>query len=249
MYPWLSLGPLQGPTYFIILSSVYCFGIYFLSIRAQKMKMSLSHAMDLCLIGMVFGFIGARLFYVFYQEWEYYSAAPLEILKFWKGGFVYYGGFVGGGLACFGFLKFNNLKVGEWADLVAPVLCLCYGIGRLACLAAGCCYGANCDLPWAIQIGDSEVYRHPTQVYAFLYEFLFFIILILLEKRSLLKKKWGQGQLFAFWLVAHGGGRILMEHFRADQRGQFVYSLSISTWISIGLMSLGLYFLFKIKKK
>ncbi|RME17040.1 MAG: prolipoprotein diacylglyceryl transferase [Bdellovibrio sp.] len=228
------------PTYTLIISLVYCFCLWYLIKRAKKKRYDIKITLDLALIFMIAGFVGARLFHVFYEAPQYYKVHPLDILKIWRGGFVFYGGAITIALSFIWFLKSKKQPLLYWADLWAPVLAIGYGLGRLACFFNGCCYGKVCSLPWAVHFPGTphpELARHPTQLYATAWGLLNFALLITLES---LKVKRKPGDLFFLWLFIHAIGRLMMEHFRDDDRGQFILNLSISSWISLGLIVLSL---------
>lgn len=244
MYPTLSLtSEIQIPTYYLVLSFTVCLGLLWSVRRADHLDLSRSTTLDIGLIIMVAGFFGGRLFHVLYEDFPYYREQPLRVLEFWNGGFVFYGGAL---LAAFlGFIYLRKkapTQIGAYLDLLAPVMALCYAVGRIACLLAGCCYGRFCDLPWAI------AERHPTQLYASLWEAGVLLILLGLEKGRELPKSENlfqrTGSIFYTWISLHALGRLLMEHFREDFRGP-QWGLSISSWISVGVLTLGLYLLFK----
>lgn len=221
------------PTYFIYLSALFSGLVVALPWWAKKQNQDVLQALNIGLILMVMGFIGARLFHVLYESPEIYKQDPALIFAFWTGGFVFYGGAITAFVAATAYVKIKNLDFLSWADFWAPIVALGYGLGRVACLLAGCCYGRSCDLPWAI--GG----RHPTQIYAMISELIVFAILILLIpifKKSPQKK----GMLFLLWLVLHTSGRLLMEYFREDFRGDFYAGLSISSWISLVILSIAL---------
>lgn len=216
-------------SYFVYQSFLYTGLILFTWWRINRQGMPFRIAWNLALILMVAGFIGGRLFHVFYEAPDYYKEDPWRILQFWQGGFVFFGGMGLAALACAVYLKFEKENFLEWADFYAPTFALGYAFGRLGCLIAGCCYGIYCDAPWAVN------HRHPTQIYAFLTEIILFRYLLAKEKEHP-----AEGRLFAFWLVGHSLGRMLMESYRADDRGAFVAGLSISSWISLLLFGIGL---------
>ncbi len=207
------------------------------------MQLSRSIALDLSLIIMVASFVGSRMFHVFYENFDHYAEAPLKILYFWEGGFVYYGGAIFSALAVAIYLYFKAPKNFEcYFDLFAPVMSLAYILGRSACFLAGCCYGESCELPWAV---DG---RHPTQLYAMIFELGTLILILGLEKTPLksrrpqvLKK---EGAVFYVWIFLHALGRLIMEQFRDDFRGANL-GLSISSWISVFVMLLGFFMLVK----
>ena len=181
---------------------------------------------------MFFGLIGARLIHILYEEPSYYSERPMAAFEFWNGGFVFYGGFLGAVAGGYIFLKLKKVaSIAQVFDLAAPVASFGYGFGRLACLWAGCCYGKDCELPWAIQG------RHPTQLYSTLWELGVWMILIGIEPK--VKRP---GQFFAIWLALHSVGRFLIEFYRDDFRGP-VAIFSISGWISLALLMASLTFL------
>jgi Prolipoprotein diacylglyceryltransferase len=190
---------------------------------------------------MVTGFLGGRLFHVFFEQWDYYAKDLSLILHFWDGGFVFFGGAILSASAAWIFLFFTDKKhTLDYFDLFAPIMALAYGLGRIGCLMAGCCYGKACDLPWAIN------HRHPTQLYATLWELAAMLILLGIagidrknRKPAVFQKP---GAVFFLWMIFHGFGRLLMETFRDDFRGP-VWGITISSWISVALIALGVFLL------
>lgn len=237
----------QLPIYFLILSAVYTFLIFFVYKRSGRFEFDQKIAMDLCFVLMVAGFIGGRLLHVFYESPQIYIQQPSLILKFWYGGFVFYGGFFSCLLAAYLFLKSKNESFYTWSNFMAPVFALGYSLGRWSCFFAGCCYGKFCEMPWAVKFAwdPDQVPRHPTQIYASLWEFIVFLILIYLEKRKFkdARESHSTFPLFGIWLVLHSIGRMVMEHFRDDFRGSFIAGMSISTWISVLTAMVGIIFI------
>ena len=200
--------------------------------------------MDLCLVLLVAGFIGARLFHIFFEGFSHYRSHPEEIFYFWQGGFVFYGGALTAYLAVFIFIKKFRLDFWPWHDVLAPVLAFSYSLGRLACFFVGCCYGKVCALPWALPLKQwnpesqkTEILlRHPTALYASGMEFLILCFLLFLErKKTIFGQRLGTGHLFLFWILLHSVNRMVMETFRDDPRGGEFYGLSLSMIISITL--------------
>jgi phosphatidylglycerol:prolipoprotein diacylglycerol transferase len=240
MYPEIRFSAdFAIPTYFLILSLVFSFLVIFVFQRAQKMNWDVDRALHLCLLIMVGGFIGGRAMHVLYEQPEIYFANPVYIFQFWRGGYVFYGGAIAAAVAC-GFylwrLKDSFLK---WADFFTPAISLGYGLGRLSCFFAGCCYGEASVLPWALRFAGGQATRHPTQMYTTLWEVFAFAILVQLEKKSFFKSR--TGLIFSIYLAWHSLGRLWIESFRDDFRGHLYGGLSISTWISFGLFGSALW--------
>lgn len=152
-------------------------------------------------------------------------------LSFWTGGgFVFYGGFIGG-LAFLSFFKFADRKLGVkdlWPML--PALAIGHGIGRIGCLLAGCCYGKPTDLFWGVFLHDH--YRHPTQL-------LEAVALVTLGV-YLFKSKRTTSSKISVYLVSYGVLRLIIEALRGDAvRGQWGL-LTPSQWISIVLIMAGI---------
>jgi phosphatidylglycerol:prolipoprotein diacylglycerol transferase len=183
---------------------------------------------------MIGGFFGARLFHVFFEEPAYYFEDLTRTLEIWRGGFVWYGGAIGGALTSIALARWRRLPIAKWLDVFAPILALGYALGRIACLFTGCCYGAICVLP------SGYSFRYPTQAFAVLWEFAALAVLLLLEKKRNEGKSTAvyrsAGSLFACWLVIHSVGRLIMEYFRADPRGPSPLGMSLASWISVVLL-------------
>ena len=238
MFPEIRISDsITLPTYLVYLSLLYCFLVFFVVRRAEAQDKEVRTALDLGLILMVAGFVGGRLLHILFENPEYYMEDLSRVYKFWEGGFVYFGGFLLGLAGCAFYVWKKQLRFLEWADFYAPVIALGYGLGRVSCYLAGCCYGRYCSLPWATQFpwDSRQVPRHPTQLYAVIWELAVFALLISLPKI----RRFKAGFVFSLWLMLHGMGRLMMEYYRDDFRGQDLWGLSISSWVSIGIILLG----------
>lgn len=239
-YTQIDLGFIQLPTYYTVISLTYCICITWFYNRCEERNLSPKNAMDIGLIVLIGGFVGARIFHILFELPAYYIANPLEIFYFWQGGYVFYGGLLSAYFFAFLYARRLKLTFWLWHDTLAPVAALGYALGRLACFLNGCCYGKVCDLPWAMPLEQVHVvsdkttflYRHPTQLYATAMELGILSLLIWYEKR---RPK--LGNIFLVWLILHSLARIIMETFRVDPRGAEFFGLSLSTSISIFLIA------------
>jgi len=240
MYPILfNRGSLTIYSWGAMLALAIIIITYLLYRRFLEEKLDPNHLFNLILLCAIFGILGARLFYVFFYEWDYYSLHLLEII--WPaGGFsglVWYGGFAGGLLAAVIYVWRQQLMFWSLADLFAPYLALAYAIVRVGCFLNGCCYGEACALPWAVSFPVvDDLPRHPTQLYSSFLNIIIFTVLLYLYPR----RKWN-GQVFVSYLVLYSVYRFFVEFYRENLLwGSF---LTIAQWISLGVFAVGSFIL------
>lgn len=253
MYPVFTASQhIHLSSYLIWMSLTFCIGVYYFYRRSFKTSLSAKIASELAIWIILGGFVGARALHIIAEYPQYYLDHPSEILKFWKGGFVFYGGLLGGLISAFIFLRRKHQIFSKWLDHSAPVIAFGYAFGRLGCLWAGCCFGKECTLPWAIVFrsgveAPSGIPIHPTQIYASLAELLIWLVLLNLEKLKSITSN--SGQLFYVWMILHGTSRIFVEQFRGDFRGIEYGGFYISTYISLTIVLSGfILYLSTVKK-
>lgn len=228
MYPQVTLFSETIPTYFIFLSLLSCGLIFYVRARALAQQMEVRIALNVGAIVLIAGFVGARLFHVLYEYPRYYINNPLAIFYYWQGGFVFYGGVIAATLVGLWYLNGQKQNFLSWLDFYVPVIAVGYGLGRISCFLAGCCYGRYCEL---------FAGPHPVQLYVTAWELATFIGLIFLERKSDIRKH--IGRLSGIYAITHGLGRIMMEFFRDDDRGALLLGFSVSTWISVLVIGAG----------
>ena len=211
--------------------------------RTERLDLSAHFALDLYLVVLLGAFVGARAFYILYQEPSFYFANLEQIFYFWNGGYVFFGGFIGSVLMGSVYCSVQKTSKELWLNFSVPILSFGYAVGRFACFLSGCCYGEKSDAFWSVFMHGAS--RHPTQIYASLAEFTILTTLIFVEKNQGFKSF----LVLPLWLVLHGLGRILMEIYRADPRGGEVLGLSVASFISLIMIAMGVGFLFyKLKR-
>jgi len=247
MHPILfRLFGLEIRTYGVMVAAAFFVGIYGASLFAEKQGIKKYYIYDLGLLTVVFGLLGARLLYVAIW-WKDYVNNPLEILMVWKGGLVYYGGFILATIAALTWMNIKKLPVLKISDILVPFLALAHSIARIGCFFNGCCYGRE-DVHGIIfrSIGDNLPHL-PTQLYESAANFVNFIILILFNLNS--KKK--KGDVLYLYLLNYGVIRTIMEVFRGDPERGTIFMFSTSTFISMFLIAAGIIGLIynKVKKE
>jgi len=175
---------------------------------------------DLSLVLVVSGIVGARLYYVL-MDFGYYLRHPLEMFAVWQGGLSIHGAIIGAVIAGGVFVRKNGFSFLKTADLFTFGLVFGQMIGRWGNFFNSEAFGLPCDLPWKLYIPFESRplgyifydYFHP----AFLYESLCsLIILIILLCLRFWFKEIKAGTIFFLYLVLYSCVRIVIETIRID---------------------------------
>jgi phosphatidylglycerol---prolipoprotein diacylglyceryl transferase len=190
---------------------------------------------DLGFYMLIAAIIGARVFFLIVNP-EVVLENPLAAFQIWKGGLVFYGGFIAAVITAIVFVRGKKLRFMRVADIFSPGLSAGHAIGRIGCFFAGCCYGRECELPWAVVFKDplslapTGVHLHPTQLYSVAADLMVFGLLWFFRKRTT-----RQGQLFWLYVLLYGIIRTILELFRGDPRGFIWGGPSVAQVIGIAL--------------
>lgn len=188
--------------------------------------------MDLVLYAVIFGIIGARIYYVIFA-WDLYKNDLLSIFNLRNGGLAIYGGVIGAVLTLYVYAKRKKLSFATLLDTGAPGLITGQIIGRWGNFFNREAFGDYTDSLFAMQIQVSRVRKsditetlashiqmidgvefiqvHPT----FLYEGAWNLCILLLMLWTWKKKKFN-GQVFLVYLAGYGLGRFWIEGLRTD---------------------------------
>ena len=253
MYPILfQSGSLRIYAYgfFIVVGFVTAVVLAALKIRKSNTGISFENIVDLLFYTVLSAFIGSRLLFVLIN-FDAYRQHPAQIFKIWEGGLVFYGGLALATMVAFWTMRWHRLPVWKSADLISPLIALGLFFGRIGCFFAGCCYGKETSLPWAVVFRNKDslarlnIPLHPTQLYDAANGLAIFFFLSWMEKR-----KTFDGQIFWLFLFLYSMTRFFIEIFRGDPRG-FLFGDLFSTSQAIGVLLAipSLFMLFYMKKR
>lgn len=238
-----SIGSVTIHGYGVMIAIGFAFAIAMSYIRAKAYGLRKNAIVDIGLLAMIFGFLGAKLLYVI-VEYKAFFAHPLSVLG--SDGFVIYGGIIGGVMATIIYCHIKKISFMSYFDLAIPAVAAAQGFGRIGCFLAGCCYGCESTFLGVIfpegSIAPAGIPLLPTQLISSTGDFLIALALVLYARKSKIK-----GNVGALYLVLYGVGRFVIEFFRNDVRGS-VGTLSTSQFISIFFV-LGAVVLFVINAK
>ncbi len=252
MHPVLiRIGPLTIHTYGFLIAIGFLVALWIAVTQAKREGIPAVRITDLGFYILLSAIIGSRLFFVLINAGHYINH-PLDMLKIWEGGLVFYGGLLLAVPVTVWYARKTGLDLWRTADIFAPSIAIGHVFGRLGCFAAGCCHGrAADDLPWGVIFTDPECLAptnmplHPTQLYESGGELLIFVTLILARNR-----KSFDGQLFIIYLILYAILRFIVEFFRGDAgRGFIMGGLSVSQGISMLLLAAGLFGYMLLKKR
>lgn len=123
-------------TYGVMLALGFLLAILVAMRQARRTGLNPDLVLDLAFYILIAGLVGSRLFYVA-GNWEDFRNNPAEIVMFWRGGLVFYGGLIFAFLAGAWYVKKNRLDFSRVADLIAPSIAIGQTMGRLGCFSAG----------------------------------------------------------------------------------------------------------------
>jgi len=238
-----SIGIVTIHGYGMMIAIGFVFAIIMSYFRAKAYGLRKYAIIDIALLAIIFGFLGAKLLYVF-VEYKAFFLKPLSVLG--SDGFVVYGGIIGGVTAAVIYCRKKNISFMSYFDLAMPAVAVAQGFGRIGCFLAGCCYGCESTFLGVIfpegSIAPAGVPLLPTQLISSAGNFLIALVLVLCARK--IKTR---GHIGALYLLLYGVGRFIIEFFRNDVRGS-VGTLSTSQFISIFFV-IGAVVMFVINKK
>ncbi|WP_251423137.1 prolipoprotein diacylglyceryl transferase [Veillonella agrestimuris] len=178
-----------------------------------------THVPDFSITVAVAGLIGARLWDVFFFDWDYYGNHLLEIPFVWQGGMAIQGGVVLGTIAGYWYLKKHNIDFWAFADIFAPALILAQSVGRMANLLNGDAFGHPTGGNFGILYPESTLaYRTygnqplwPAEIWEGQIDILIFVVLLLFSSF-----KHAKGQVFVLYAVLYSAARFGLEFLRGD---------------------------------
>lgn len=163
-------------------------------------------------------------------------------------GFVFYGGLIGGVLSVYIYARKFNLHFLNLIEIMVPVVPLIHSIGRIGCFCAGCCYGKPMDPPFGVHfhpesVAPKGIALFPIQLLESVLNLMLFIGIFIYSR-----KERRSGQILGLYFIGYGIVRFILEYFRYDVARGIFWGLSVSQWISILLLPIGLYLLKIINK-
>lgn len=236
---------------FLLLLAVLC-GLYILMKEGKRYEFSGDFLFNLAFWMIIFGFVGARIYYVIFN-YKYYLNDPVSILRVWEGGLAIHGGLLGGFITLLIYCHRYHTRIDKVTDMISIPLILGQAIGRWGNFFNGEAHGSATTLlslqskhiPEFVIKGMyiNGVYYHPTFFYESLWCLLGFIVLVIAKHYKYLKV----GQLTSIYLMWYSVGRFFIESLRTDSL--MFGGFKVAQLVSIGLFILGLIIFMVLSRK
>ena len=216
---------------------------YFIATKSkEKFDNNIDDILEVGIISLIVGIIGARLYYVLFNL-EYYIESPLRILNLRDGGLGIYGGIILGLITAYIVCKKKKMDVINVFDFVIPYLALSQSIGRWGNFFNVEAYGSVTDsiLRMGINTVNGYMEVHPTFLYESVCTLIIFFIL-----RNIQKNRKFKGEVFILYLMSYSFIRFFIEGLRQDSL--MIFNFRISQILSLLIFVISLIILiFKFK--
>lgn len=219
--------------YGIIIGCAILIGFLIATSEAKRTRQNPEDYLDMGIIGVIAGIVGARAYYVIFS-WDMYKDNLLHIFNLREGGLAIYGGVIGAVIAVFVLARIKRLSPFQILDTIAMALLNGQMLGRWGNFFNREAFGEYTDSLFAMRLpldavrsgdvtelmrehieridGVSYIQVHPTFLYESVWCCILLIILALYRKH----KKY-EGELFLLYIFGYGLGRVWIEGLRTDQ--------------------------------
>ena len=250
-----SIGSLSVQWYGIIIVLGMALACLYAFWRMKSVPLVVDDMLDIALVCIPSGIVGARLYYVLTSLENY--PAFWDVFKIWEGGLAIYGGIIGGFIGIFAVCRHKKKSLLRVLDCIAPGVMIGQLVGRWGNFVNAEAYGVIGPYDFLGHTFDAAslaehnpfimtvngMYVHPT----FLYESVWNLIGFLLINAFWKHKKY-DGQILLLYLTWYGFGRAVIEGFRGDSL--YIGSLRISQLLSFICFAAGVILLiaFAVKR-
>ena len=239
---FFSLGPVTIYWYSIMILVAVLVAMFVVRIESKKNYMK-EYFDNLIFYLIIFGVIGARIYYVIF-EFDQYKHDLLSIFKIWEGGLAIYGAILGGlGVVIYYSLK-NKQRFLKTTDILVPGLIIGQAIGRWGNFFNHEAHGGVVTLEYLQKLHIPKfiinemhiggVYYHPTFLYESLWCLLGFVVILIIKKFF---DKF-EGLTTYTYFIWYGVGRFFIEGLRTDSL--YIGAVRVSQLVSVILIMVGI---------
>ncbi len=239
MYPIaLQIGSLSIRWYGVMAAVGFLTAAWILERNRKYAMMSKDQSSNVLLLGLLFGILGARIFYVV-QFFDHFRDDLSRIWRIDQGGLVFYGGFLLALVATVIYTRMQKLDTVRVLDVLSPALAAAHGFGRIGCFLNGCCFGRATGAFWgvtpppgselALQTGNLPL--HPVQLLEAGENFLLALLYCWMLRHT------RRGVVISAFMLIYGVLRCFNETLRGDN--VLYFHLTPAQWIGALLIPAG----------
>ncbi|WP_030143525.1 MULTISPECIES: prolipoprotein diacylglyceryl transferase [Mycetocola] len=242
-----NIGPITIYFYALCIMAGIVAAAFLVNHRLNKLGAGNGVVLDMILLTVPIGIIGARIFHVLTHPNDYfYPGANLwEVVDIRSGGIAIFGALLGGAVGAWLGCKWTGLRFWVFADALAPGLLLAQAFGRFGNYFNQELFGTPTDLPWGLQIDSTNAawplglpagtLFHPTFLYEVIWNLLGVLFLLWLSR----KINVGWGKVFGAYLIWYGAGRTVWESIRIDPSEIFL-GIRVNVWAALLAILVGI---------
>ena len=210
------IGDFTIKWYGVIIAVGFLLAFLYALSSCKKMNINQDRLLDVVIVGILVGVVGARLYYVAFYPGDMYIKDPKSILYIWNGGLAIYGGIIGGLLGGAVMAKIRKLKISAVLDVASLGFLIGQGIGRWGNFVNQEAFGTKTTVPWRMYSENTEAVVGGAAHPCFFYESVWCLLGFLLLHFFTRKLRRYDGQTFLLYLIWYGVGRFFIEGMRTD---------------------------------
>lgn len=186
-------------------------GLIALRIRKSPRGFTQDQVSDIAFFAALGAIVGGRIGYMFFYDFHSLLANPLLLFQTWKGGMSFHGGLLGVLLALWYCARKVQKPMLALTDLIAPVVPIGLGAGRIGNFINSELWGRTTDVSWGMIFPNGgPLPRHPSQLYEFALEGVVLFIILWLYSR----KPRPLGAVSGLFALCYGIFRSFVEFYR-----------------------------------
>ncbi len=235
-----SIGGFDIRWYGILIATGIMLGIIISQYNCKWREVDYDNLLNIVLISIPIGIIGARLYYVIF-EFDNYKNNIIDAFNIRNGGLAIHGGLIFALGTALIYTKIKKLSFIKFADVAAPSIILAQALGRWGNFFNQEAHGDVVTyefikhFPMFIQKGMNigGLYYNPTFLYESVWNLIIFITLMIVLRKS--KKN---GVVFFSYIGLYSIGRFIIEGMRTDslmlgniRMAQLISLSGIIVWI------------------
>lgn len=225
-----TIGGMSIAWYGIIMAVGFLIGICYVMARVKEFGVDGDRVIDVLLVAVIGGIVGARLYYVAFS-WNEYKDNLIDIFKIWHGGIAIYGGLIGAVIVGLIMCRVRKVRMLPMCDLATGGVIIGQAIGRWGNFVNIEAFGSNTTMPWGMAGPAVERYLaghqeqlalagvtvdplmpvHPTFFYESMWCLIGFALIAFYTKRRRF-----DGELILLYGAWYGLGRFFIEGLRTD---------------------------------